>query len=144
MQRWVVTVVGCAVVAGTFFIGISVGASSTPDPVVKTRTVKVPHYIVGPTKTVTKNALPDVCQRAIQRARDVQDAVTKYEGDVGELNSILDQAWRAAYSGDVRQVNAVKQRQIKLENGSIADLLALRDAQEDLKSLQPQCESKVR
>jgi hypothetical protein len=144
MNRWFGPVICSALVVGAFVVGIAVGASSTPDPVVKIKTVQVPHYIAGPTKIIEHNKLPDVCRNAISRARDVQDAVTKYEGDVGELNSILDQAWRAANSGDVRQVNAVKQRQIKLEGDSIKDLLDLRSAQEDLKSFNPKCEAQVR
>lgn len=137
------TIVGTVLTVSAFMVGSYAGAHTRPEPP-KPKVVTVPRYIAGPTKTVTKNVVPEACRDAIQRAADVQAATQRYEADLGNANELLDESWRAAQSGDVRQVNKVKQKHIDLINASIEDLQDLTDAEHDLAQLKVKCEAQVR
>lgn len=137
--------VACAVAGlavGTVAMSIFRHDPPPPKPVVQkvTETKEVP----GPTKTITKNIVPQACIDYLKAAQDTQNAVTEYEKQVGELPALIDEASVAVGGGNLQKLNGIRQRDIDLEGNSIKALEDLHDAQEDMNKFNAKCQQALK
>lgn len=137
------TIVGTVLTVSAFVIGVNVGDDREDQPIPAPVVKEVPKYVERE-KVVEKKVVPKSCLEVIQSAVDVKKATDKYEDAVGRLPDLIDDTYQAIQSQDMRQLNQLKQQQIKLEADSIQALLDIRSAQERLDKLQPRCNAATR
>lgn len=131
-----------AFAGGTVMFQILHHEPPPPKPVIQK--IVVTKEVPGPTKTITKNTVPPDCVDYLKAAQRTQDAVTRYETQVGELPQLIDEASVAIGGGSLNKLNGIRQRDIQLESDSIKALEDLHEAQTDMKSANTKCQQALK
>lgn len=136
-MAWAGKVIGSTVIAVSAFV---TGVLVTPSPPLPAPEVREVTKYVDRNHETTKYVIHPDCLALVAAAERGYLAVDAYEEILGEVSKILDDSYSAIYRKDLKDINALKQKEIRLEQASIEYLLDIREAQERVGKLKPKCD----